>query len=269
MPRTTLQAWRARQDRLDACPPVVEFFERVPGLAFLHRLVLALHVVFVEIGACGIRLVYLFLEMTGLDRFVGTSFGSQQRINRGVEEASVAYRREEAKRLGRDMTPKDITMTQDETWTGGLCLVAIEPVSNYILLEQTAEARDHDTWSELMLSVLAPLKCNVIQSTSNEAPGLLAYVEHHLRAHHSPDLFHVQHERIKAVAAPMAVKQRAAEKALTTAEETLARGQEHTQSDNVQAGRSCPGRPPKATPSLAQDEHAVEAARRGHQRLTQ
>jgi hypothetical protein len=269
MPRTTLQAWRARQDRLDACPPVVEFFERVPGLAFLHRLVLALHVVFVEIGACGIRLVYLFLEMTGLDRFVGTSFGSQQRISRGVEEASVAYRREEAERLGRDMTPKDITMTQDETWTGGLCLVAIEPVSNYILLEQTAEARDHDTWSELMLSVLAPLKCNVIQSTSDEAPGLLAYVEHHLRAHHSPDLFHVQHERIKAVAAPMAVKQRAAERALTTTEETLARGQEHTQSDNVQAGRRCPGRPPKATPSLAQDEHAVEAARRGHQRLTQ
>ncbi len=72
----------------------------------------------------------------------------------------------EAERLGRDMTPKDITMTQDETWTGGLCLVAIEPVSNYILLEQTAEARDHDTWSELMSSALAPLKCNVIQSTS-------------------------------------------------------------------------------------------------------
>ncbi len=100
-------------------------------------------------------------------------------------------------------------------------------------------------------------------------PGLLAYVEHHLGVHHSPDLFHVQHERIKAVAAPMAVKQWAAEKALTTAEETLARGQEHTQSDNIQAGRSCPGRPPKATPSLARTEHTVEAARRGHQRLTQ
>jgi hypothetical protein len=186
---------------------VVGFFESVPGLAFLHRLVLALHVVFVEIGACGIRLVALFLEMTGLNRFVGTSFGSQQRINRGVEEALVAYRRKEAERLGRDMTPKELTLTQNATWTGDLCLVAIEPVSNYILLEQMAEARDHDTWSELRSSALAPLKCNVIQSTSDEAPGLLAYVEHHLGAHHSPDLFHVQHELIKAVAAPMAVKQ--------------------------------------------------------------
>jgi DNA-binding XRE family transcriptional regulator len=50
VPRTTLQAWRAWQDSIDACPRVVEFFDSVPGLAFLHRLVMALHVVFVEIG---------------------------------------------------------------------------------------------------------------------------------------------------------------------------------------------------------------------------
>jgi hypothetical protein len=49
-----------------------------------------------------------------------------------------------------------------------------------------------------------------------EAPGRLAYVEHHLGAHHSPDLFHVQHELSKAVSAPMAAKQRAAAKALKT-----------------------------------------------------
>ena len=74
-------------------------------------------------------------------------------------------------------------------------------------------------------------------------------------------VFHVQPELIKAVAAPMAVKQWATEKALMTAEETLARVQEHTHSDNVQAGRRGPGRPPKATPSLAQAEQAIEAAR--------
>ena len=50
VPRSTLQAWRLYQDRLDACPAVVAFFHSVPGLAFLHRLVMALHVVCVEIG---------------------------------------------------------------------------------------------------------------------------------------------------------------------------------------------------------------------------
>ncbi len=43
VPRSTLQAWRAYQERLDACPAVVAFFQSVPGLAFLHRLVLAIH----------------------------------------------------------------------------------------------------------------------------------------------------------------------------------------------------------------------------------
>jgi uncharacterized protein DUF6399 len=268
VPRTTLQAWRAWQDRLDACPYVVEFFESVSGLAFLHRLVLALHVVFVEIGACGIRLVCLFLQMTGLNRFVGASYGTQQRVNLGVEEAIVAYRREETERLAQAMVPQDITATQDETLTGGLCLVAIEPVSNYILLEQPAEARDQDTWRALMEHALAPLKCNVIQSTSDEAPGLLAYVAHHLGAHHSPDIFHVQHDLSKAVTGPIAAKQRAAEKAVVTAEAMLRQVQTHLQSADVQPDRRGVGRPSKAAPSLEQAQQEVEATRQEYQRLT-
>jgi transposase len=269
VPRTTLQAWRLWQGRLDACPHVVRFFESVPGLAFLHRLVLALHVVFVEIGACGIRLVCLMLEMAGLNRFVGASFGTQQQINRAVEEAMVAYRGEETGRLAQTMTPKDITLTQDETFTGGLCLVAIDPVSNYILLEHTAEARAQDTWHACMEAALASLKCNVIQSTSDEAPGLLAYVEQHLGAHHSPDLFHVQRELSKAVAAPIAVKRRAAAKAVAQAEETLKRVQTHFDNATSTPAKRGPGRPPKMAASLEQVAQDVAAARHEHQRLSE
>jgi hypothetical protein len=85
VPRSTLQAWQAYQERLDACPTVVAFFHNVPGLAFLHRLVVALHLGCVEVGACGIRLVCLLLELTGLNRFVGASYGTQQQVNRHVE----------------------------------------------------------------------------------------------------------------------------------------------------------------------------------------
>jgi transposase len=267
VPRSTLQAWRAYQESLDACPAVGAFLHSVPGLAFLHRLVLALHVVFVEVGACGIRLVCLMLELTGLNRFVGASFGTQQQVNRHVEEAMVTYQREETARLAEQMPPKDITVTQDETFTGGLCLVGMEPVSNYIVLEQTAPARDQDTWRELMEAALAPLKCNVIQSTSDEAPGLLAYVEHHLGAHHSPDLFHVQHALSKAVSAPMAAKQRAAAKALKTAEEMLQRVHEHLDTADGAPAKRGPGRPPKAAASLEQVAQNVAAARHEHQRL--
>jgi hypothetical protein len=108
----------------------VAFFHSVPGLACLHRLVLAFHLVCVEVGACGIRLVCLFLRRTGLNRFVGASYGTQQQVNRRVEEAIVAYRQEASARPAHEMPPKAITMTQDETFTGGLCLVGIEPVNN-------------------------------------------------------------------------------------------------------------------------------------------
>ena len=42
VPRTTLQAWRIWHDTLDICPHVADFFQSGPGLAFLHRIVMAL-----------------------------------------------------------------------------------------------------------------------------------------------------------------------------------------------------------------------------------
>jgi len=61
-----------------------------------------------EVGACGIRLVCLLLQLTGLNRFVGASYGTQQQVNRRVEEAIVAYRHEESARLGHEMPTKAI-----------------------------------------------------------------------------------------------------------------------------------------------------------------
>src|SRR5262249_22935736 len=150
--------------------------------------------------------------------------------------------------------------------TGGLCLVGMEPVSNYILLEHTAEARDQDTWNALMAGALAPLKCRVIQSTSDEAPGLLAYVEHPLGVHHSPDLFHVQHALSKAVAAPLAAKQRAATKAVAQAEETLKRVQASHDDSNGACDKRGPGRPPKVAACLEQVTQDVTTARQESQR---
>ena len=267
VPRSTLQAWRAYQENLDEQPAVVAFFHSVPGLAFLHRLVLAFHLVCVELGACGIRLVCLVLKLTGLHRFVGASYGTQQQVNRRVEEAIVAYQHEERARLAHEMPCKDITMTQDETFTGGLCLIGIEPVSNFIVLEQAAPARDQDTWHAHMEPALAGLNCRVMQSTSDEAPGLLAYVEHHLGAHHSPDLFHVQHELSKAVSAPLATKQRAAAKAAAKAEETLKRMHERLDNADDELAQRGPGRPSKVTARLEQMAQDAAAARHEHQRL--
>jgi hypothetical protein len=180
VPRTTLQAWRLWHDTLESCPHVANFFQSGPGLAFLHRLVIAFPLVCVEVGACGMRLVCLFLHLTGLNRCVAASYGAQQQVNVQVEHAMVTYGHDETVRLAKAMPHKDLTVAQDETFTGGLCLITMDPERNFILVEQLAQARDQTTWNDLMAPALAPLNCRVIQSTSDEAPGLLAYVEHYL-----------------------------------------------------------------------------------------
>jgi hypothetical protein len=269
VPRTTLQAWRVWHDTLDICPHVADFFQSGPGMAFLHRLVVAFHMVCVEVGACGIRLVCLFLNLTGLNRFVAASYGAQQQINVQIEQAMVAYDQDETARLAKAMPKKDLTVTQDETFTGGLCLITIDPDSNFILVEQLAQARDQVSWNDAMAPALAKFNCRVIQSTSDEAPGLLAYVEHYLEAHHSPDLFHVQHELVKAVSGPMATKERAAYKAVIEAQEQLQRLQTHPISTGEVPDKRGPGRPSKEPVSLEQAQQALESATEEHERLAE
>jgi hypothetical protein len=105
-------------------------------------------------------------------------------------------------------------------------------------------------------------------STSEAAPGLLAYVEYHLRAHHSPDLFHVHHELSQAVSVPLATTQRAAATAVAKAEKTLKQAHEYLAlATNAPAQRG-PGHPPKGVASLEQVKDALEGARDAHQRLS-
>src|SRR5262249_13206681 len=134
---------------------------------------------------------------------------------------------------------------------------------------QPAQARDQTTWHDLMAPALAQLHGRVIQSTSDEAPGLLAYVEHYLEAHHSPAVFQVQHERVKAVSGPMATTERAAHKAITEAMEQLERIPSNPQSAREEPAKRRPGRPPKDSMSLEQAKQALDAARREHERLAQ
>src|SRR5438094_9136040 len=120
-----------------------------------------------------------------------------------------------------------------------------------------------------MAPARAQLNCRLIQSTSDEAPGLLAYVEHYLEAHHSPDVFHVQHELVKAVSGPIAPKERAAHKAVTEAREQLERVQPHPHSAGDEPQKCGPGQPPQELVNLEHPEQVLTADTREHERLAQ
>src|SRR5262249_37670712 len=83
---------------------------------------------------------------------------------------------------------------------------------------------------------------------------------------HSPALFHVQHELVKAVSGPMATKERAAYKAVTEAKAQLERRQSALQNAGEEPEERRLGRRPKPPVSLEHAEQARDAARRAHER---
>jgi hypothetical protein len=241
IPRTTLQHWLTRRDSIEADPEVVAFFESPVGVAFLHRLVLAAHFVMTLMGPCGVRRVCLFLELTGLAQFVAASYGPQRKVSVAMEEAVVEFGQEEKKRLAAGMKPKQITICEDETFHPAVCLVAIEPVSNLILLEQYADNRKAKTWTKALKTATEGLPIEVVQSTTDEGRGLLRHVEKDLGVHHSPDLFHVQQELVRGTAVALAGRKHKAEKALAKASKQVSRYREqHEAHQNAEEGQECP-----------------------------
>jgi len=255
IPRSTLQYWQQRQEALEATPAVVAFFESPEGLVLLHRLLVAAHVVITLLGSGGIRLVCVWLELTGLNRFVAASYGAQQQVGTVLETATVHFGQQEKARLAKTMPSRKITTCQDETFHPEPCLVALEPVSNFILLEQYASTRTAAVWQAAMTEALKELPVQVIQSTSDEAQAIRCHVEQTLGAHHSPDLFHVQQEVVKGTAGALAAKTRQAEHALTTATRELER-----QSQAATGTPSGPGPSPDREQRLRQAQWQVTAA---------
>lgn len=217
MARSTLQHWQQRQARLEAEPAVVGFFESPQGLVFLHRLLVAVHVVIPLLGSGGIRKVNLLLELSGLDRFVANSYGAQQRVGTAVETETVDFGQQQRSRLAEAMPARRITVCQDETFHPAPCLVAIEPVSNFIVLERYAPNRTAGEWDAAMAQAMEGLAVEVVQSTSDQARAIRCHVDKSLGAHHSPDLFHVQQELVKGTAGALEAKTRQADKALAEA----------------------------------------------------
>ena len=260
VPRSTLPHWLTRQDAIDASPAVVAFFESPDGVAFLHRLVLAAHCVMTLLGPCGIRLVCVLLELTGLHRFVAASYGPQQHVAVALEEAVVAFGQEEGPRLAEGMAPQKITVCQDETFHPETCLVAIEPVAHCILLEQYTANRKAETWTSAMRDAIGEMPREVIQSTSDDGRGILHHVKDALGAHHSPEVFHVQHELVKGTRVALASQTRRAEQALEPAakEESAQRAQQEAYRHRPHG----PGRPPAFDTRIRQAQAQVGEARK-------
>ena len=209
--RSTLQYWLSRKGKTGLSPTVENFFESPDGLVFLHQLITAAQYVMSKVGPCGDRLFSLFLSLSELNKFVAGSEGSAKKNSVNMENAIIAFEKEERARLSKTMPDKNITVCEDETFHPEICLVAMEPISNFILLEKYSEKRDAASWTTNIEESLKDLNVTIIQSTSDEGSGIIKHAEDNLGVHHSPDIFHVQQDISKAMSGSLASHVRKAE----------------------------------------------------------
>lgn len=257
IPRSTLGDWLRRPLDPDLEPQLVAFLESPAGYRFLRRLLLALHLVFHLAGDAGLRPLSRFLEWSQLDRFVAPSFGAQQALAVRLEGLLITYAEEQQQQLAATMTAQKITACLDENFHGSQpCLVAIEPKSNFLLLEAYHPQRDGDTWTAALQQALTGLPVEILQVTSDQAKGLLACARDGLQAQHSPDLFHGQRELSQATSLPL-------HRHVEAAQQEVERAAAHTQAQrqrqqDYQQGPRPPGRPP----NFASDIRLAESVER-------
>ena len=114
-------------------------------MAFLHQIVIAAQFTITQLAGGGVDMLTQFLHLSQLTTFVASSHGTLYKQAVAMEDAINRFGTEEGQRLASHMSKKKITVCQDETFHPEICLVAIEPVSNYILLEQYSEKRDAES----------------------------------------------------------------------------------------------------------------------------
>ena len=220
VPRTTIQHWTAE--------PVLEevrdqFFDSITGCAVLQRILMAAVMVLIH-GPSGIRGIQQFLRLSGLSDYVGSSIGALQQLVHKFEKEIGAFGDATEAELSKGMPSRELFLGADETFHHGKpCLVAIELLSNFIVLETYALDRTAQTWTKAMNERLASWPVKVRQVTSDDGSALLSLVRKELRAAHSPDLFHVQQELSKVTAAPLRAQAEAYEEKHAKAEKEAAR----------------------------------------------
>ena len=195
VPRSTVRAWEQKEKELlidsGLAPEAVTFFSSSQGVAFLHRMVIAAIFMFTIKNPGGISQISEFLKLAQLDKFMGTSYGSIQKLSVEIQKLLTEFAQNQTEEQIGKADKKEITLCLDETFFSRLlCLVAIEPVSNFIFLEKSVENRKTETWLDNMEAAVGDLPVEVVQVTSDEARALLK-VARELEVPHSPDLFHI------------------------------------------------------------------------------
>ncbi len=112
-----------------------------PALGGFVIKAVVIHLTITLRAGAGVRLVCEFLELSGLSAVDGASYGRQYAVTVQVQEAVAKQAQKQRVLLAVGMPPRELAVCEDEAFHPDVCLVTIEPVSNFILVEQYAPDR--------------------------------------------------------------------------------------------------------------------------------
>ena len=177
VPNSTMRSWKAQRSSEEPSPELTVFFSTPHGLKFLQKMVAAAMFV-IEYGPSGVRGAQQYLNLSGADQFVASSYGALQAYSIRMEQHIVSFGADEEKLRAAKMRARKITAGLDEMFRGRRpCLVAIEVASNFILLEKFTEDRTADTWKRELSIRLNGLNIEIGQVTSDLCGAITSYTK--------------------------------------------------------------------------------------------
>lgn len=205
VPDSTLRALRHPEAPAPLFPALLEVLQSEQGAAFLHVLLLALLYTFGLKGACGAGLLHTFLVQTGLSSLLASSESHLRGRLRLLRDHVGAFGDLEAAALAHCMPERKITAAVDETFfRRTMLLVAMDPVSGFLLTQRPSASRDGATWASTLRGATAGYRVKVIQVTGDAAKGLRACAEGELGVHKSEDLLHGQMPGVRGIVRALA-----------------------------------------------------------------
>jgi hypothetical protein len=238
IPRSTMEYW-IDQEALHEIQEIAAFFSTPVGAKLLKRIFLAAHHV-THYTTGGIRSEQEFLELSSLNHFIASSIGALHPFSIRYSQQICIFGENNDKALAEKLKRRKISVGVDEMFRGRKpCLVAIDLVSGFILLEKFTADRTSETWKNELQPRTEVLNLEIDQVVSDLCGALTAYAKD-INATHSPDLFHAQYELSKATAAPLASQEREFQKKHDEAEAKLEKvvkkhGLESKQAENARS----------------------------------
>lgn len=130
--------------------PGADFFETTSGQTWLHKLFIALILVFGICSNVGAERLTLFCQLIGISDFVAISSSTFRRMKNEIQNNMELYQQELTPKIQELSKGKELIAGADETFFNNLMvLVLMDLPSGFIFLEEMACNRTHSTWLRL------------------------------------------------------------------------------------------------------------------------